>query len=87
MSLSIDDESGALLARDKRETKELNKYDEPNIDGAKEGDPVSAWNKERTQVPQSGVQSTVQRKEDFIADDILSFAWQISRGMVRTLCC
>lgn len=33
-------------------------------------------------VTQSGCHDNVQREEEFTAKDLLSFAWQIARGMV-----
>ena len=45
------------------------------------------YDEEPIQVPQNGCHGNVQREEveDFIAKDLLSFAWQIARGMVSTV--
>ena len=37
-----------------------------------------------SQVPQNTGHDDVQQEEDFIAKDLLCFAWQIARGMVGT---
>ena len=52
----------------------------------KEAKPDAEGSKENTQVPQTSRHDSVQHEEDFIAKDLLSFAWQIARGMVSTYC-
>ena len=50
------------------------KVAKPNVEGSKES----------TKVPQSTPHDSVQHEEDFVAKDLLCFAWQIARGMVCT---
>ena len=50
----------------------------------KEAKPNVEGSKESTKVPQSTRHDSVQHEEDFVAKDLLSFAWQIARGMVST---
>ncbi|XP_078379572.1 uncharacterized protein LOC144662599 isoform X1 [Oculina patagonica] len=50
-------------------------------DAAKESKPDVEGRKKSTQVPQNTRHGTVQHEEDFIAKDLLCFAWQIARGM------
>jgi len=40
--------------------------------------------KKFSQVPQNTDYDNVQQDEDFVAKDLLCFAWQIARGMVGT---
>ena len=48
----------------------------------KEAKPGEDGSKESTQVPQNTRHDSVQHEDDFIAKDLLGFAWQIARGMV-----
>ncbi len=48
----------------------------------KEAKPDVEGSKESTEYLQNTRHDAVQQEEDFIAKDLLSFAWQIARGMV-----
>ena len=50
----------------------------------KEPKPGEDGGEESTQVPQNTQHDSVQHEEDFIAKDLLGFAWQVARGMVST---
>ena len=51
---------------------------------AEEPKPDVEGRKTFSQVPQSTGHDDVEQDEDYIAKDILCFAWQIARGMVST---
>ena len=50
----------------------------------KEVKPDMEGSNQSTQVPQNTRHDSVQHEEDFIAKDLLGFAWQVARGMVST---
>ena len=60
--------------------------DETVIKGnaAEELKPDVEGSKKLSQVPQNTDQDDVQQDDDFVAKDLLCFAWQIARGMVST---
>ena len=51
---------------------------------AEELTPDVEGSKMLSQVPQNADQDDVQQDDDFVAKDLLCFAWQIARGMVST---
>ena len=51
---------------------------------AEELKPHVEESKKFSQVPQNTDHDDVQQDEDFVAKDLLCFAWQIARGMVST---
>jgi len=51
---------------------------------AEEPKPDVKGSKKLSQVPPNTDHDDVQQDEDFIAKDLLCFAWQIARGMVST---
>ncbi|KAJ7385284.1 hypothetical protein OS493_016355 [Desmophyllum pertusum] len=60
---------------------------ESTVEGAEtgeEGKLLNGYDKDSTQASQNSCHGKVQSEEDFIAKDLLSFAWQIARGMVST---
>ena len=50
----------------------------------KEPKPGEDGSNESTQFPENTQHDSVQHEEDFIAKDLLGFAWQVARGMVST---
>jgi len=88
----LDNESKALLTGNEKESMDpstkLNvepvgkeKANEKNKQEMKEG-VENHYEAQPVQVTQSGCHDNVQREEEFDAKDLLSFAWQIARGMV-----
>lgn len=88
----LDNESKALLTGNEKESMDpstkLNvepdgkeKADEENKQEMKEG-VENHYEAQPVHVTQSGCHDNVQREEEFDAKDLLSFAWQIARGMV-----
>ena len=88
---SSDNESKALLTGNEEDSMDPSK---PNVEAAgkekaaeetkpemKEG-MENHYEAQPVHVTQSGCHDNVQREEEFDAKDLLSFAWQIARGMV-----
>ena len=90
-STDLDNESKALLTGNEEESMDPSKL---NVEAAgkekateetkpemKEG-VENHYEAQPVHVTQSGCHDNVQREEEFNAKDLLSFAWQIARGMV-----
>lgn len=92
LHFKVDDESKALLVGDEEESKELVNCRKPALDGTnktqenavEELKPDVEGSTKSSQVPQNTGHDDGQQEEDFIAKDLLCFAWQIARGMVGT---
>ena len=54
------------------------------VNAAEELKPDLEGSKKLPQVPPNSVHDDVKQDEDFVAKDLLCFAWQIARGMVST---
>ena len=92
MQLDSANESKALLTGTEEESMDPSKL---NVEAAgkekvaeetkpemKEGEENHYEAQQPVHVTQSGCHDNVQQEEEFDAKDLLSFAWQIARGMV-----
>ncbi|XP_068740133.1 platelet-derived growth factor receptor alpha-like [Montipora capricornis] len=89
-STEMDDESKQLLTGNEKETMDLSKLNVEAAGKEKEAEEIKPEMKEGVEnhleaqpvhVTQSGCHDNVQREEEFNVKDLLSFAWQIARGM------
>ncbi|XP_068751010.1 uncharacterized protein [Montipora capricornis] len=89
-STDMDNESKQLLTGNEKETMDLSKLNVEAAGKEKEGKEIKPEMKEGVEnhleaqpvhVTQSGCHDNVQREEEFNVKDLLSFAWQIARGM------
>ena len=87
----MDNESKQLLTGNEKETMDLSKLNVKAAGKEKEAEENKPEMKEGVEnhleaqpvhVTQSGCHDNVQREEEFNVKDLLSFAWQIARGMV-----
>ena len=88
--------SGSTMDRKKKDSASCSTLKDEVVTGEKaeaqgkpevEGRVLNHYEKEPTQPThgtQNGCHSNMEQEEDFSAKDLLSFAWQIARGMV---CC
>ena len=60
----------------------LNDETVTQVNAAEELKPVVEGSKKLPQVPRNTDHDDVRQDEDFVAKDVLCFAWQIARGMV-----
>ena len=60
----------------------LNDETVTQVNAAEELKPVVEGSKKLPQVPRNTDHDDVRQDEDFVAKDLLCFAWQIARGMV-----
>ena len=91
MQFSSDNESKALLTGNEEESLDPSKLNVEAVGKEKAADETKPEIKEGVEnhyeahpvdITQSRCHDNVQREEEFTAKDLLSYAWQIARGMV-----
>lgn len=83
--------SGSTMDRNKKDSASCSTLKDEVVTGKKaeaqakpevEGRVLNHYEKEPPHSTQNGCHSNMQQEDDFSAKDLLSFAWQIARGMV-----